>query len=158
MMSATINLGVIELARGRYLGSFELSQKGLAMAQEKNDQETMAIAYSNMAEAAEGGRRHKTAMEFYHKSLTLSREGKYYKLIAQSAARLGALYASHNKWEEASQCYNEATNAGDQIRGASTQPGAVKFRRALGATGLPSAEEVLADFRRRIKEEQLTTV
>jgi len=158
IMSVTINLGVIELARGKYLVSFELFQKGFSIAQEKGDRETMAIAYGNMAEASEGGRAHKTAIELYHKSLTLSREDKYYNLIAQTAARLGALYASHNKWEEASQLFNEATNAVDQIRDASTQQTAVKFRRTLGSYGMPSTEEVLSDFRRRIKEEQMVTV
>ncbi|MBI4712391.1 MAG: tetratricopeptide repeat protein, partial [Planctomycetes bacterium] len=154
IMSALNNLGLIELARGRYLAGFELFQKALVLAQAQNDNETQAIAYSNMAESAENGRGHKTAIELYHKSLTLSREGKHYNLISQSAARLGALYASHNKWDEASQLFNEAAGAVDQIRGASTEPTAVKFRRTLGSLGMPSTEEVLTDFRRRIKEEQ----
>jgi tetratricopeptide (TPR) repeat protein len=156
-MSAVNNLGLIELARGRYLAAFELFQKTLAIAQEQNDKETQAIAYANMAEASENGRAHKTAIELYHKSLALSREGKYSQLAAGTAARLGALYASHNKWEEASQLFNEASSAVDRVRGASTEPAAVKFRRALGSLGMPSTEEVLTDFRRRIKEEQTLT-
>ncbi|HLD35960.1 MAG TPA: tetratricopeptide repeat protein [Planctomycetota bacterium] len=157
IMTALNNLGLIELAWGKNLAGFELFQKTLVMAQAQNDKETQAIAYGNMAEASENGRAHKTAIELYHKSLTLSREGKYYRLIAQSAARLGALYASHNKLDEASQLFNEAANAVDQLRGASTEPTAVKFRRSLGSFGMPSTEEVLTDFRRRIKEEQMVT-
>ncbi|MBI5778614.1 MAG: tetratricopeptide repeat protein [Planctomycetes bacterium] len=158
IMTALNNLGLIELARGRSLEAFELFQKTLTLAQEHKDKETQAIAYGNMAEAAENGRGHKTAIELYHKSLTLSRGGKYHRLIAGAAARLGALYASHNKLDEASQLFNEAASAIDQLRGASTEPTAVKFRRTLGSFGMPSTEEVLTDFRRRIKEEQTVMV
>lgn len=158
MMSAFNELGLIELVRGRYLEAFELFQKTLILAQAKDDKETQAIAYSNMAEAAENGRSHKTAIELYHKSLALARAGRHYDLINQTAARLGALYASHNKWDEASQCYNEAVSAVDQIRGASTDQSAVKFRRTLGSFGMLSTEEVLTDFRRRIKEEKMVMV
>lgn len=154
IMSALNNLGLIELARGRSLPAFELFQKTLTLAQEQKDKETQAIAYGNMAEASENGRAHKTAIELYHKSLALARAGKYYRLIAQSAARLGALYVSHNKVDESSQLLNEAVSAADQLRGASAEPTAVKFRRTLGSFGMPSNEEVLVDFRKRIKEEQ----
>ena len=155
LATASLNLGVIQLIEGNYRASHLFSQRALEVSRKINNREIMAMAYNNLGEMAAVAGGHKHAMEYYHKSLEVSRETKDYRMIAQTAGALGSLYANHLHWEEASQCYNEAANAVDQLSGASGHPTAVKFRRALGSFGMPSTENVLADFRRRIKEEQM---
>lgn len=152
VIETAVYLGLIELSQGNYRPSFAYTKQALDTAETMNDKHTMAVAYANMAEAAEEGRGHKTAIELYTKSLELSRAGKFYDLIAQTANRIAALYASHHKWDDAATCANEALAALDELRGASKHPAAVTFRRAMGAVGLQAQDEFLTDFRRRLNE------
>ena len=158
MTGSASYLGIIELSRGNHRQSFSWHQKALVSAERLGNKGEMSAAYHNMAEAAQSGRGHKTAIELYHKALAISRAEKNYELIANGAGSLGALYASHNKWDEASMCFNEAANAVDQIKGSSTHPTALKFRRTLGSLGLPSVQEVFSGLRAREKQVSLGSV
>lgn len=155
---ACLNLGALEMQDGHYKESYALYNRSLKFAEEAGEKQLMASAYHNLGELASVGGGLKTAEKMYHESLKIAREIKDTNLIAQTAGALGALYASRQRWAEASQCYNEALSAVDTISGASKEPAAVKFRRALGSQGMSSTEEVLADFRRRLDEDKLNTL
>ncbi|MBI4712976.1 MAG: tetratricopeptide repeat protein [Planctomycetes bacterium] len=149
---ALLNLGDIEFKDGNYKACYQLTRRALDEATKAGDKSLMASAYHNLGELAVATGGHKHALEYYHQSLALSRELNDFRMIAQTAGVLGSLYANHLQWPEANQCFNEAASAVDKITGASQHPSAVAFRRTLGGFGLPSTDEILTDFRRRLDQ------
>jgi len=111
-----VNLGEVYAWQKQFKRAIDAYQKGLKLAEGIGDVRVVASIYINLAEAYCGDGNLNAAYEYYNRTLEVLKSVEIPEIRAHSHYVLGLIHSQQERWEEATEALNRASEMFEKIR------------------------------------------